>query len=51
MKQWGQTPGQVFVADGAPTTPHVEIVYFDPRTRTYKRAATGGTPLKYRPAE
>ena len=40
-----------FVADGAPTTPHVEIVYFDPRTRTYKRAATGGTPLKYRPAE
>ena len=37
-----------FVADGAATTPRVEVVYFDPRTQSYKTAATGGTALKYK---
>ena len=36
-----------FVADGAAETPRVEISYYDPRTKTYKTAKTGGTPLKY----
>ena len=37
-----------FVADGAATTPVVEVPYYDPRTKSYKRAKTGGTPLKYK---
>ena len=40
-----------FVADGAKATPKLEIPYYDPRTKTYKTAVTGGTPLKYVPAE
>ena len=36
-----------FVADGAAKTPEVVIPYYDPRTKTYKTARTGGTPLKY----
>ena len=36
-----------FVADGAPKTPELVIPYYDPRTKTYKTAKTGGTPLKY----
>ena len=40
-----------FVADGARMTPKLEIPYYDPRTKTYKTAVTGGTPLKYVPAE
>ena len=36
-----------FVADGAPVTPKISIPYFDPRTKSYKRIETGGTPLKY----
>ena len=36
-----------FVADGAPKTPELVIPYYDPRTKTYKSAKTGGTPLKY----
>ena len=36
-----------FVADGASATPKVSVPYYDPRTRSYKRAETGGTPLKY----
>ena len=39
-----------FVADGARMTPKLEIPYYDPRTKTYKTAVTGGTPLKYVPA-
>ena len=38
-----------FVADGAPKTPLVKVVYFDPRTQSYKTAAAGGTALKYKP--
>ena len=40
-----------FVADGAPATPELSIPYYDPRTQTYKRAKTGGTPLKYAAGE
>ena len=36
-----------FVADGAPATPELVIPYYDPRTKTYKSAKTGGTPLCY----
>ena len=36
-----------FVADGAAKTPTLVIPYYDPRTKTYKSAKTGGTPLKY----
>ena len=36
-----------FVADGAAKTPVLVIPYYDPRTKTYKSAKTGGTPLKY----
>ena len=36
-----------FVADGAAKTPELVIPYYDPRTKTYKSAKTGGTPLKY----
>ena len=36
-----------FVADGARMTPKLAIPYYDPRTKTYKTASTGGTPLTY----
>ena len=36
-----------FVADGAEKTPVLAIPYYDPRTKTYKTATAGGTPLKY----
>ncbi|MBR3220648.1 MAG: hypothetical protein IKF72_00315 [Kiritimatiellae bacterium] len=36
-----------FVADGAPMTPKLSIPYYDPRTKSYKTATVGGTPLKY----
>ena len=36
-----------FVADGAAKTPDLVIPYYDPRTKTYQSAKTGGTPLKY----
>ena len=36
-----------FVADGARMTPKLAIPYYDPRTKTYKTATTGGTPLTY----
>ena len=36
-----------FVADGAAKTPELVIPYYDPRTKTYKSAKTGGTSLKY----
>ena len=38
-----------FVADGAATTPKVSVPYYEPRTKTYKRAEAGGTPLVYAP--
>jgi len=40
-----------FVADGAKSTPRVRVSYYDPRTRSYEAAETGGTPLVYRPEE
>lgn len=40
-----------FVADGAPTTPKVSVPYYDPRTKSYKRAETGGTKLVYMQGE
>ena len=36
-----------FVADGAPRTPVMEISYYDPRTKAYKKVKAGGTALKY----
>ena len=36
-----------FVADGAARTPRTEISYYDPESRSYRRAACGGTPVKY----
>ena len=36
-----------FVADGAAKTPELVIPYYDPRTKTYRSAKTGGTPLRY----
>ena len=36
-----------FVADGAAKTPELVIPYYDPRTKSYKSAKAGGTPLKY----
>ena len=36
-----------FVADGAPATPKLSIPYFDPRTKSYRRAETGGTAIRY----
>ena len=36
-----------FIADGAAKTPELVIPYYDPRTKSYKSAKTGGTPLKY----
>ena len=50
----GQVQGieyrRYFVADGAAKTPVLVIPYYDPRTKTYKTARTGGTPLKYEAA-
>ena len=36
-----------FVADGAAATPKASVSYYDPRTKSYKRAEAGGTPLVY----
>lgn len=36
-----------FVADGAPETPKISVPYYDPKTRSYRMAKTGGTTLKY----
>ena len=36
-----------FVADGAAATPKVSVPYYDPRTKSYRRAETGGTRLSY----
>ena len=36
-----------FVANGAATTPKQSVTYYDPRTKAYRKAETGGTPLKY----
>ena len=35
------------VADGAPATPKVSVSYYDPRTKSYRRATAGGTLLTY----
>ena len=40
-----------FVADGTAKTPELVIPYYDPRTKTYKSARAGGTPLKYAAAK
>ena len=39
-----------FIADGVKKTPEVVVPYYDPRTKSYKAAKTGGTPLKYEAA-
>ncbi len=50
--EWGQnTYRRFFVADGAKETPRVSVSYYDPRTKSYKKATAGGTPLRYRVAE
>ncbi len=36
-----------FVADGAKATPFVECCYYDPKSKSYKRAKVGGTTIKY----
>lgn len=38
-----------FVADGALKTPEFSIVYFDPGTKEYRRAVTGGAAVTYLP--
>ena len=38
-----------FVADGSSRTPKVSVPYYDPRTKAYRRAETGGTTLEYVP--
>jgi len=35
------------VADGISQTPALAVSYYDPRTKTYRIAKAGGTPLKY----
>ena len=35
------------VADGTAATPAVEVVYYDPKTKTYRTITTGSTPLTY----
>ena len=37
-----------FIADGTNATPRIEIPYYDPESKTYRRAACGGTPIRYR---
>ncbi len=37
-----------FVADGALTTPRLEISYYDPESRSYRRAACGGRRIEYK---
>jgi len=39
------------VADGRKETPRVRISYYDPGTKSYRMAETGGTPLVYRAAD
>ena len=39
-----------FVADGTNLTPRVEVPYYDPESKSYRRASCGGSPVKYRPA-
>lgn len=38
-----------FIADGSAVTPVAEVVFYDPSSKTYKRAKVGGTPLTYVP--
>jgi hypothetical protein len=35
------------VADGVGSTPAVEVVYYDPKSKVYRSATTGSTPLTY----
>jgi hypothetical protein len=37
-----------FIADGTNATPRVEVPYYDPESKTYRRAQCGGTPVEYR---
>lgn len=37
-----------FVADGAAHTPRMSISYYDPKTRSYRKAEAGGTDVEYR---
>ncbi len=37
-----------FIADGTAATPKMEISYYDPETRGYRRAACGGRRIEYR---
>ena len=36
-----------FVADGAAETPRLSVVYYDIKSKTYKKAETGGTHVEY----
>lgn len=36
-----------FVADGSPRTPSLSISYYEPRSKTFRRAKVDGTDLKY----
>ena len=36
-----------FVADGAAETPRLSVVYYDLKSKTYKKAETGGTHVEY----
>ena len=37
-----------FVADGAAHTPRMSISYYDPKTKSYRKAETGGTDVEYK---
>ena len=37
-----------FVADGTNATPRVTVPYYDPRTKAYRKAETGGTHVDYK---
>ena len=37
-----------FVADGAAHTPRMSISYYDPKTKSYRKAEAGGTDVEYK---
>ena len=37
-----------FVAAGETSTPKLEVVYYEPRTKRYRTAVTHGTPIRYK---
>ena len=51
--EWGRENGvfefrRFFVADGKSETPVVKIVWYDPQTKSYRTARTGGSHVSYK---